>query len=253
MRRCAVSGTHRAHPRLPGRSPHAARAGDARPHRPAALPLPILKRCPASTSRSSPRSTATGFLPLHSSTSSTAMRSCTSSATRVPGESYLAAALGVEAVRAGHSVYFSPLADIIDLLAKVDREGRLRERIRFLCRASLLIIDEIGYLTVGATAGNLFFQLVNARYARRDDSDFKSRLCGMGRGFWRSCGRDRAAGQTPSPRRRRAYRRRQLPSAATRRPRPGSRAPEDHFQSGRRSAASARTATQKCAGTPSWS
>jgi len=61
---------------------------------------------------------------------------------------------------------FSPLADIIDSLAKADREGRLRERIRYLCRSSLLIIDEIGYLALGATAGNLFFQLVNARYER---------------------------------------------------------------------------------------
>ena len=82
------------------------------------------------------------------------------------GKSHLAVALGVEAVRAGRSVYFSPLADIIDLLAKAEREGRLRERIRYLCRASLLIIDEIGYLTVGAGAGNLFFQLINARYEK---------------------------------------------------------------------------------------
>jgi DNA replication protein DnaC len=82
------------------------------------------------------------------------------------GKSHLAAALGVEAVRAGRSVYFAPLADILDSLAKAEREGRLRERIRFLCRTSLMIIDEIGYLTVGAGAGNLFFQLVNARYKR---------------------------------------------------------------------------------------
>ena len=82
------------------------------------------------------------------------------------GKSHLAIALGVEAVRAGRSVYFSPLADIIDSLARADREGRLRERIRYLCRAQLLIIDEIGYLSVGAGAGNLFFQLVNARYER---------------------------------------------------------------------------------------
>jgi len=68
------------------------------------------------------------------------------------GKSHLAIALGVEAVRAGRSVYFSPLADIIDSLARADREGRLRERIRYLCRAQLLIIDEIGYLTVGAVA-----------------------------------------------------------------------------------------------------
>ena len=82
------------------------------------------------------------------------------------GKSHLAIALGVEAVRAGRSVYFSPLADILDSLAKAEREGRLRERIRYLCRASLLIIDEIGYLAVGSAAGNLFFQLVNARYER---------------------------------------------------------------------------------------
>ena len=82
------------------------------------------------------------------------------------GKSHLAVAFGVEAVRAGRSFYFSPLADIVDSLAKAEREGRLRERIRYLCRASLLIIDEIGYLTVGAGAGNLFFQLVNARYER---------------------------------------------------------------------------------------
>ena len=77
------------------------------------------------------------------------------------GKSHLAIALGVEAVRAGRSVYFSPLADILDSLAKADREGRLRERIRYLCRSQLLIIDEIGYLAVGSAAGNLFFQLVN--------------------------------------------------------------------------------------------
>lgn len=82
------------------------------------------------------------------------------------GKSHLAIALGVEAVRAGRSVYFSPLADIVGSLARAEREGTLRERIRFLCRASLLIVDEIGYLPISAGNGNLFFQLVNARYER---------------------------------------------------------------------------------------
>ena len=82
------------------------------------------------------------------------------------GKSHLAIALGVEAIRAGRSVYFCALADIIDSLARADREGRLRERIRYLCRTQLLIIDEIGYVTLGAAAGNLFFQLINARYER---------------------------------------------------------------------------------------
>ena len=83
------------------------------------------------------------------------------------GKSHLATALGVEAVKAGRSVYFASLADIISALAKAEREGQLRERIRLLGRTSLLIADEIGYLPVIPAGGNLFFQLVNARYERR--------------------------------------------------------------------------------------
>jgi DNA replication protein DnaC len=82
------------------------------------------------------------------------------------GKSHLATALAVEAVKAGKSVYFATLAEIIATLAKAEREGQLRERIRFLSRASLLVVDEIGYLPVTPGGGNLFFQLVNARYEK---------------------------------------------------------------------------------------
>ena len=82
------------------------------------------------------------------------------------GKSHLAVALGVEAVKAGRSVYFSTLADLIASLTKAEREGTLRERIRFLSAFALLIVDEIGYLPVVPGGGNLFFQLVNARYEK---------------------------------------------------------------------------------------
>ena len=82
------------------------------------------------------------------------------------GKSHLAVALGVEAVRAGYSVYFSTLADLVGALAKAEREGSLRQKIKFFCRFALLIVDEIGYLPVISGGGNLFFQLVNARYER---------------------------------------------------------------------------------------
>lgn len=80
------------------------------------------------------------------------------------GKSHLAIALGVEAVKAGRSVYFATLADIVGALARAEREGQLRERIRFFCRPALLIVDEIGYLPVLPGGGNLFFQLVKHRY-----------------------------------------------------------------------------------------
>jgi len=82
------------------------------------------------------------------------------------GKSHLAIALGVEAVRAAKSVYFASLAEIVRSMAKAEREGTLAQRVRFLSRNSLLIVDEIGYLPVGSNGGNLFFQLVNACYER---------------------------------------------------------------------------------------
>ena len=82
------------------------------------------------------------------------------------GKSHLAIALGVEAIKAGKSVYFATLAELVDSLRKAEREGKLRERVKFLSRYSVLIVDEIGYLPVGSGGGNLFFQLVNACYER---------------------------------------------------------------------------------------
>ena len=54
------------------------------------------------------------------------------------GKTHLALALGVGAVKVGRGVYFCTLAS----------EGSLRERMRFLRRPQLLIVDKIGYLPV---------------------------------------------------------------------------------------------------------
>ena len=89
-------------------------------------------------------------------------------------------------MKAGRSVCFASLADIISALAKAEREGQLRERIRFLCRTSLLIVDEIGYLPVIPGGGHILSQLVNARYERGAmilTSNLQPRLCRMGRGL----------------------------------------------------------------------
>jgi hypothetical protein len=83
------------------------------------------RRSPASTSPSSLRSIAIASWPWPASTSSIGPRSSICSAAR-HGESHLAAALAVEAVRAGRSVNFIPLADLIAALAKAEREGTLR-------------------------------------------------------------------------------------------------------------------------------
>lgn len=82
------------------------------------------------------------------------------------GKSHLAVALALEAVKVAKSVFFTTLADVVATLAKAEREGLLKERLRFYARVALLIVDEIGYLPLQSGGGNLFFQLVNARYER---------------------------------------------------------------------------------------
>ena len=82
------------------------------------------------------------------------------------GKSHLAVALGIAAVRARRSVYRTTLAELVEALGKARREDRLAEKIRFYTRTSLLIVDEIGYVTIDGAAANLFFQLVNARYEK---------------------------------------------------------------------------------------
>ena len=82
------------------------------------------------------------------------------------GKTHLALALGYEAIKAGKSVYVATLAEIITSLLKAEREGTLVRRIKYLTRAALLIIDEVGYLPLEKGGANLFFQLINARYER---------------------------------------------------------------------------------------
>ena len=82
------------------------------------------------------------------------------------GKSHLATALGVNAVKAGKSVYRTTLAELTESLAKAERQGQLAEKIRFLARAALLIVDEIGYLPITQGGASLFFQIVNARYEK---------------------------------------------------------------------------------------
>ena len=142
------------------------------------------------------------------------------------GKSHLATATGVAAVRAGRSVYRCSLAELIEALTKAEREGRLAEKIRFYARASLLIVDEIGYLPITSGGANLFFQLVNARYEKGAFAnglepvalqwltpDLKPWLRGMGRNLRRSCRRNRSAGPPAAPRRRGSDRRGKLPAA----------------------------------------
>ena len=151
------------------------------------------------------------------------------------GKSHLATALGVEAVKAGKSVYFIPLADLIGALAKAEREGTLRERIRFYCRPALLIVDEIGYLPVVPGGGNLFFQLVNARYEKGAMILTSNRgFAEWGEIFGSPVVATALARPAAAPCHRRPDRRLELPAAPPRRPAARARSPDQQPDLARR-------------------
>ncbi|MCX5970127.1 MAG: IS21-like element helper ATPase IstB [Coprothermobacterota bacterium] len=82
------------------------------------------------------------------------------------GKTHLAISLAVEAARRGRRVFYSTLYELSQSWLEAERQGRLRERMNFLATASLLVVDEVGYLPISQSGTNLFFQLVNRRYER---------------------------------------------------------------------------------------
>lgn len=83
------------------------------------------------------------------------------------GKSHLAIALGIEAARRRHRVVFSRAADLVRNLLEA-RDDRLLGRLhRRFARASLLIVDELGFVPFSREGGELLFNLLSERYERR--------------------------------------------------------------------------------------
>lgn len=82
------------------------------------------------------------------------------------GKSHLAIGLAVEAIHRGMTVYSVSMDQLLSDLRAADREGRLGRRWKVYLRPGLLLIDEIGYAQLDRASGNLFFQLVCARYEK---------------------------------------------------------------------------------------
>jgi DNA replication protein DnaC len=82
------------------------------------------------------------------------------------GKSHLAIALGIEAVNAGISVYFTNTRNLIERLKKANQEGMLEKKLRDLMKYKVLIIDEIGYLPFDEEGAHFLFQLISRRYEK---------------------------------------------------------------------------------------
>ena len=80
------------------------------------------------------------------------------------GKTHLSVAIGYEAVMAHRQVYFADCATLVSSLKAAEEKGTLDKKWRFLEHCSLLIVDELGYLSIDKQGADLLFQLVNRRY-----------------------------------------------------------------------------------------
>ena len=80
------------------------------------------------------------------------------------GKSTIAQNLVHHAVIQGHSALFVNAAQMLGDLAAQDGDNALRRRLRHYARPSLLVIDEIGYLSYANRHADLLFEIINRRY-----------------------------------------------------------------------------------------
>jgi DNA replication protein DnaC len=79
------------------------------------------------------------------------------------GKTHLAVALGVAVIAQGMGVYFLTVADLLDMIERDAKAGRLQQRVQTLGKPKLLILDEMGYFPLDAVAARFLFQLVSRR------------------------------------------------------------------------------------------
>jgi DNA replication protein DnaC len=80
------------------------------------------------------------------------------------GKTHIAIALGVRAAELGKRVYFTSAIEMARRLAKAMAENRLHREMRNLVRPSVLVIDEVGYLSLEPAQASLLFQVIAERY-----------------------------------------------------------------------------------------
>ena len=79
------------------------------------------------------------------------------------GKTHLAVALAVKAAHAGTSIYFTTMADLVAKLKTDESSGR-NTNARSYHKASLVVVDEVGYTPVDRKECYLFFRFVSRRY-----------------------------------------------------------------------------------------
>lgn len=80
------------------------------------------------------------------------------------GKTHLARALGYAACQNGLSTLFVTAAEMVNQLQHANKTFSLEPELNRFRRPQVLIIDELGYVSLDAQASNLFFQVISSRH-----------------------------------------------------------------------------------------
>ena len=82
------------------------------------------------------------------------------------GKTHLAIALGYRAAQAGVRTYFTKAVDMVNHLTAAQADHSIRKAMRLYTKPALLIIDELGRLSIDQKQGEQIFNVIDARYER---------------------------------------------------------------------------------------
>jgi len=83
------------------------------------------------------------------------------------GKSLLAKIIGYEATINQAKVLFTTAMDMINHLIAAEADKSLLKKLNYYQSPELLVIDELGFLSLGVQGSNLFFQVISARHDKK--------------------------------------------------------------------------------------
>jgi len=83
------------------------------------------------------------------------------------GKSTIARNIGYQALLKGHTVLFVKTGEMLNDLAAQDGDNALKRRLKYYTQPSILIADEVGYLSYSNRHADLLFEIVSRRYEEK--------------------------------------------------------------------------------------
>ena len=82
------------------------------------------------------------------------------------GKTHLALSLAVQGLDLGYSVAFETLDNLMTILKTAEISSASKRRLKYLHKAALVVVDEVGFMPLSPAEANLFFGFISAMSER---------------------------------------------------------------------------------------